>query len=316
MLWQPLAAAGAVIAVSLARRRLRLPRKLMVPVVSTVPLMVGVAIPRGRAQYAALWVSYVWVFKAAWEIPYDKPEKLRRRLHLEYPIRVDRLLGGGAPPGVRLQRALRDPPRVNALDGALTAGIYVLWLVPHGVLAWILLSDMQRFPRAAGRLSAVYHLTTLGYWLVPTAPPWWASEQEQTALSGLIQHVTRDVELTVKQRLTGRPSPSPDERREADGKGGNPWGSMPSDAFPAAVVTAKTLREISPQAGAIGWSTAVLHGSALVYLGEHYVTDLIAGWLLVELVWRAEPWMRPPVRFANIMLRMAERGIRSFGGAS
>ena len=175
----------------------------MVPVVSTVPLAVGVAIPRGRAQYALLWASYVWVFKTAWEIPYYKPEKLRRRLHLEYPIRVDAVLGGGVPPGVRLQRTLRDPPRVNVLDAAATAGIYVLWLVPHGVLAWILLSDVQRLPRAAGRLSAVYHLTTLGYWLVPTAPPWWASEQEQTTITGLVEHVTRDVELAVKQRLGG-----------------------------------------------------------------------------------------------------------------
>ncbi len=50
-----------------------------------VPLAVGAALPRGRLQYAATWAAYVWLFKVAWEIPYDKPEKLQRHLHLHYP---------------------------------------------------------------------------------------------------------------------------------------------------------------------------------------------------------------------------------------
>jgi membrane-associated phospholipid phosphatase len=309
VLWPPLALAGAIVALSLVRRRLGLPRKPMVPVASTVPLAVALAVPRGRAQYAATWVSYVWLFKTAWEIPYDKPDKLRKRLHLHYPIRADTLLGAGVPPGVRLQRRLRDPPGVNALDVALTAAVYLLWLVPHGVIAWTVLCDGRRFPRAAGRLSAVYHVTTLGYWAVPTAPPWWASEQEGE-LEGAIQHVTRDVAIAVRHRLIGGTQPSLQERLQSDREGGNPWGSMPSDAFPAAAVTAKTLTEISPAAGAIGWSSALLHGGALVYLGEHYVSDLLAGWLIVELLWRLEPRALPVVRLAVTVLRTLETRAR------
>ncbi len=85
-----------------------LPRPPMVPLASMVPLAVGAALPRGRLQYAATWAAYVWLFKVAWEIPYDKPEKLQRHLHLHYPIRIDAAIGAGVPPGVRLQRALRD----------------------------------------------------------------------------------------------------------------------------------------------------------------------------------------------------------------
>ncbi|HWC26657.1 MAG TPA: phosphatase PAP2 family protein [Solirubrobacteraceae bacterium] len=309
VLWQPLALAGAIVALSVARRRLGLPRKPMVPVASTVPLAVALAVPRGRVQYAAMWVAYVWLFKTAWEIPYDKPDKLRARLHVRYPIRADTLLGGGVPPGVRLQRRLRDRSRANGLDIALTATAYVLWLVPHAVIAWMLLCDERRFPRAAGRLSAVYHVTTLGYWAVPTAPPWWASEQEGE-LDGAIQHVTRDVAIAVKHRLVGGPEPCVQERLRSDREGGNPWGTMPSDAFPAAVVTAKTLAEISPRAGACGWSMALLHGGALVYLGEHYVTDLLGGWLIVELLWRLEPRALPLVRLAVAALRTLETRAR------
>jgi hypothetical protein len=53
------------------------------------------------------------------------------------------------------------------------------------------------------------------------------------------------------------------------------------------------LAEIGPVHGAIGWSYAVTLGVALVYLGEHYVADLIAGFALAEAVRRAEGPARP-----------------------
>lgn len=306
--WPFLAYAAAIVGLSYSRRRLRLPRPPMVPVVSTVPLAVAAALPRGRQQYAATWVAYVWLFKVAWEIPYDKPEKLEPRLRIDYPIRIDSLLGAGTPPGLRLQRALREPPRVSALDVAATAVHYILWAAPHAALAFTLICDEGRFPRAAGRLSAVYHLTTLGYWYLPTAPPWWASEQEGR-LGGELQHVTRDVGLVVKQRLTGKPPPSQSERRRADREEGNPWGSMPSDALPAAAITARSLSEISRGAGAVGWALTAVDGLVLVYLGEHYVVDLVAGLILVELIWRGEPLLLPLVRLGTASLRTLERAV-------
>ncbi len=306
--WGFLVYAAAIVALSYSRRRLRLPRPPMVPVVSTVPLAVAAALPRGRYQYAATWMAYVWLFKAAWEIPYDKPEKLEPRLRIDYPIRLDSFLGAGAPPGVRLQRTLRDPPRLAALDVGLTGLHYLLWALPHAALGWILICDEQRFPRAAGRLAAVYHLTTLGYWYLPTAPPWWASEQEGR-MAGQLQHITRDVAIATKHKLTGEEPPSGRARRQADREEGNPWGSMPSDALPAAAVTARSLSEISPVAGALGWSLTVIDGFVLVYLGEHYVIDLIAGLVVAELVWRGEPFALPLVRLATAGLRTLERAV-------
>lgn len=45
----------------------------------------------------------------------------------------------------------------------------------------------------------------------------------------------------------------------------------------------------------------------VVYLGEHYVTDVIAGLALAEAVWQAEPAMLPPVRIGLGVLRELER---------
>ncbi len=296
-------------ALTLSRKRLRLPRPPMVPLVSTVPLAVAAALPRGRWQYAATWGAYVWLFKVAWEIPYDKPEKLEPRLRVEYPIRVDRRIGAGIPPGVRLQRAVRNPPRLSALDFAATGLHYLLWIAPHAALGVILVTDEDRFPRTAGRLAAVYHFTTLGYWYFPTTPPWWASEQEGR-MGGALQHVTRDVGIAVRAKLLGRDAPPPSERLKSDREEGNPWGSMPSDALPSLAITARSLGEVSSALGALGWALTTLDGLVLVYLGEHYVTDLIAGLVLSELVWRGEPLVLPLVRTGTATLRTLERAVR------
>jgi membrane-associated phospholipid phosphatase len=42
-------------------------------------------------------------------------------------------------------------------------------------------------------------------------------------------------------------------------------------------MTAMIMSDLDPRLGAAGWAYALLLGFTLVYLGEHYVTDLVAG---------------------------------------
>ena len=56
---------------------------------------------------------------------------------------------------------------------------------------------------------------------------------------------------------------------------------------------AHLLAEAGPVAGAVGWTYASLLGLALVYLGEHYAIDLIAGAALAETVRAAAPRAAP-----------------------
>jgi membrane-associated phospholipid phosphatase len=42
-----------------------------------------------------------------------------------------------------------------------------------------------------------------------------------------------------------------------------------------------------------------------VYLGEHYVVDLVAGFALAEAIWRAAPRVEPVIRrFAGVVQRL------------
>jgi membrane-associated phospholipid phosphatase len=249
--------------------------------ISAAPLAVAAATPRRGLRYVAVGAVYMWAFSVTWMLPYDDPEKLRRRLRIHYPVRVDSLIGLGVPPTLRLQRALRDPPRVTNLDRIVTL-TYASWFVPHAVLAWLMVRHPQYVPRAAGRLAAAYHLTTPFYYAVPTAPPWWASE-EAGLMGGEVERVRRH----VLSDLQGKP------RRTEGEPSGNPWGSMPSDHVASAAITAMGLTEIGPVYGALGWTYVALASFAVVYLGEHYVIDALAGLAIAEGIRRGEAIVAP-----------------------
>jgi hypothetical protein len=55
---------------------------------------------------------------------------------------------------------------------------------------------------------------------------------------------------------------------------------------------------VGPVSGAVGWSYAALLGVALVYLGEHYAVDLLAGAALTETIRLQAPRYGPVVRQA------------------
>jgi membrane-associated phospholipid phosphatase len=68
---------------------------------------------------------------------------------------------------------------------------------------------------------------------------------------------------------------------------------MPSLHFATSLMAALLLAEVGPLAGAVGSAYAATLGFALVYLGEHYVVDLLAGAVLTVAVRRLAPRVAP-----------------------
>jgi hypothetical protein len=82
---------------------------------------------------------------------------------------------------------------------------------------------------------------------------------------------------------------------------------MPSLHFATALMAAILLSENGGRVqGALGWLYAGALGFSLVYLGEHYVTDLLVGGAVVLLVRKGEPLARPLVGQVNSKLRLLE----------
>jgi hypothetical protein len=64
---------------------------------------------------------------------------------------------------------------------------------------------------------------------------------------------------------------------------------------------------MDPRAGVAGWAYAGALGFALVYLGEHYVVDLLAGAVLVIAIRRGERYMAPVAQAVSRALQRLER---------
>jgi len=177
-------------------------------------------------------------------------------------------------------------PGCETLDHRAVTAVYGSWFVPQLLLGYLLANHPEYVARAGARLSAAYHLTCPFYFLAPEAPPWWASEKGGR-MNGEIERVGR---IVVYDLLRREP---PGEEAKLPG---NPWGSMPSDHISSAAITAMGLAEVSPLYGALGWSYVAAASFAVVYLGEHYVLDVVVGLLIAEAVRRAEPLAAPFVR--------------------
>jgi membrane-associated phospholipid phosphatase len=287
---------AAAVAVPLLRRRLRTPAPVTVAACAAGPLALAVLRPRSHRRDIALFALQMWAFTMAHELPYDDPGALRRRLLTRYPITVDRALGLGSLPNVRLQRALARVPRIAVVNRFLTWVHWLWFLEPYLALLFILLRHPRRFPRAARQMAAVFDLGCAIYFLAPTAPPWWASEQDLTG------EEVRRIMVEVGEDTWGSAWPA-----LYGALGGNPWAAMPSLHFATSLMAAIALGEAGRAPGAAGWGYALTLGFSLVYLGEHYVTDLAAGAALVAAVRRGEPLAEPLVLGVNEGLRRLER---------
>jgi membrane-associated phospholipid phosphatase len=283
---------AAGVAAPLLRKRISAPPLATQTVAFAAPLALCLAVRRSRTRDVAVCTLQMWAYLAAYKTPHDDEQAQARRVHIDYPIDIDRVLGLGELPTLRLQRALArvdadsGAPRWRALDRVLVWAHWAWFMVPHGSLLYILVRRRERFPRAAVMTYAVFDIGASVYWLAPTAPPWYAA-----SVAGHDDHAAEHARRMMVEY---------GEHFWGDGwgplysvLGGNPLAAMPSLHFATTLMAALLLAEAGPLTGALGASYAAVLGFALVYLGEHYVVDLLAGAALTGAVWRLGPRARP-----------------------
>jgi hypothetical protein len=281
---------AAGLAAPLVRKRVRAPAALVQTVAYAAPLGLCVAMRRSRTRDIAACALQMWAYVAAYKSPHDDPEAQERRVYVDYPIVADRVLGLGELPTSRLQRALGrlgpQGPEWTAVDRVLVWAHWSWFIVPHGSLLYILLRRPERFTRAAVMTYGVFNIGASVYWLAPTAPPWYAAEMGARSGEGALAARRMMVEYGEWFWRDGWAS-------LYSVFGGNPLAAMPSLHFATSLMAALLLTEVSPAAGVLGFAYTGTLGFALVYLGEHYVVDLLAGAALTGAVRRLEPGAAP-----------------------
>ena len=287
------------IALPALRRRLGIPRPAVLAGAGLSPVALCVAVPRSRARDVAVGVLNMWAYLAAYEMPNDDPERLAERALIDYPIAIDRAIGLGVPPTLRLQRTLAAPGAVNRFERVLVWCHWMWFAVPHATVAYVLWRAPDRFPAAAARMYGVFDVGAVFYWAVPTAPPWYAAARG---------HLDDGRPLGVRRMMIEYGRQFWGDRWDAlyDVLGGNPLAAMPSLHFATSLMAAHLLSEFGRVAGAVGWAYAATLGLALVYLGEHYAVDLIGGAVLTEGVRVAAPRLMPAYRRVSSAVQALE----------
>jgi hypothetical protein len=280
---------AAGVAAPLVRRRLKLRPPVVLATSAAAPVALCVLVPRTRARDFAVCVLQMWAYIAGYKMPYDDPAGLAARVKVAYPVHGDRVLGGGTTPTLRLQRALGTPGSFRAWEKVLVWSHWLWFMFPHGTALYLLARHPERFARGAARIYATFDFGLIGYWAVPTAPPWYA------AAEGLMED-GRTPELRRMMVEYGEQFWKSGWAPLYGVLGGNPLAAMPSLHFATSVTAAHVLTETGRAAGAFGWTYALLLGVALVYLGEHYVVDLAAGLALAEGVRAGAPAVAPIAR--------------------
>ena len=183
---------------------------------------IAVLHPRSRKRDVALYAMQMWAFIMVHELPYDDPERAARAACAAATRSSPTARIGARPrcPTSRLQRGLARLPGVGIVNRFLTWAHWLWFFEPYLALAWILCRHPERFPRAARQMAAVFDLGCVVYFAVPTAPPWWASEQ------GLTGEEVRRIMVEVGEETWGSAWP-----KMYDALGGNPWAAMPSLHF-------------------------------------------------------------------------------------
>jgi membrane-associated phospholipid phosphatase len=190
-------------------------------------------------------------------------------LHVAGPARADEAIFGSVPTVWLQERLVDGSPHWYDGAAALVYVTHVISIPLVTALVWFLLRDrFKEWVAAALTLSLV---GIVGYVVYPAAPPWLASDQGEIGTAARISTLGWDYwQLNVVGRLT-----------ELGQAGSNPVAAMPSLHAGAALLVAWFLwSSVSAIARVALIAYAVSMAVTLVYTGEHYVVDVVAGWVV------------------------------------
>jgi membrane-associated phospholipid phosphatase len=227
-----------------------------------------------RHALARLVVGFmpVVVFLFAYDVLRGTADDLSPHVYALPQLRVDEWLFGGTAPTVTLQRWLFTRGVVHPWD-VLAIVVYLSYfVVPITVAAVMWYRTPAHFGRYVTLWIGLSFAALVTYAVYPAAPPWLASRHD------LLPHVVRVVPRlthTLGVNLT---------RLMGSQKYVNKVAAVPSLHAATALLISLVLW---PRTVRWRWLLVlypILMALSLVYLGEHYVSDVLLGWVYAVVV--------------------------------
>ena len=191
--------------------------------------------------------------------------------HVEPQLRADEVLFGGAVPTVWLQdRFWAGPERLGWLDYASWAVYLTHFFATFVVAAALWLSARHLFRRYAAMVALLAAAGFATYALFPAVPPWMASAQGALAdTDRIVRFVSSEVPIGYFGAIW-----------ESGARYANDVAAVPSLHAAYAMLIALFFWRLARWRWRILLAAyALAMGFALVYTAEHYVSDIVLGWL-------------------------------------
>ena len=196
---------------------------------------------------------------------------------------LERWLFGGTLPSSSLQNHFLDPAQIRLGDVGLGLVHASFFVVPHviGAIAWR--HGHGLFLRYLKATACCFGLSLAAFILLPTAPPWMSDPD----------HVTRTAHTLMSRAGVGLGSGSSTGTGEAFWFEPNAVAALPSVHVAVSVLVAMALRSLGGWVKVAGGVYPLAMSVAVVYLGEHFVLDVVTGWVVALVAWRmARPGQR------------------------
>lgn len=204
-------------------------------------------------------------------------------IRTEYVIDIDRALFFGRNPTSWLQARLFDPFNLRPLDWLTVQVHWSYFAVPHVAALVVYLWRRDLFPRFVALVLGTFYAGLALYFLLPTVPPWLAADR------GVLPGVSRVMDFVGGQIDTESYS------RLYDAIGvPNPVAAMPSLHMGVTFAIFLFARGCNRWLGRALLVYAVAMGFSLVYMGEHYLADVLVGILMATCVYYVVLRLSPP----------------------
>jgi hypothetical protein len=194
---------------------------------------------------------------------------------------VDAWLFGGTVPTVWLQQHLHHPGSVRWFEVAAFL-VYVSHFFVTPLLAAVLwVRDRWRFRRFAASLALLTLLGCITFVVFPAAPPWMASEHGLLPPTArLIPQLWTWIGVGAEQGFVG-----------TGYRYANEVAAVPSLHAALALLVAMSVWPRRWWARLLVASYPLAMAFAIVYTGEHYVADVLLGWIYAVASFAAIQWI-------------------------
>ncbi|HEV2065215.1 MAG TPA: phosphatase PAP2 family protein [Thermomicrobiales bacterium] len=200
---------------------------------------------------------------------------------------LERALFGGVLPSTRLQHQWLDPGSIHPHDIAFSVVHGSFFFVPFLIAAIAWWRQRPLFSRYLKATAICFAISLVAFALLPTAPPWMSDPDE---VARITHQVLRDG-LGTSALAEGSTS------GEAFWFEPNDLAALPSVHVAMAVLVSLVLGTFARWGRVTGALYAVAMSVSVVYLGEHFVLDVVTGWIVAFAAWRlARPRTAPRLR--------------------